>query len=54
VGLAARGAREGEHGAEPITDRGTAERLRAQARRVFLETGMLTAMLLVAAIFLPG
>jgi hypothetical protein len=45
VRLAARGARETDRGVEPVADPGEARALRAQARRIVMESFVLAALL---------
>ena len=52
--LAARGARETEHGAEPVTDAWMARELRRQARDIVLHALLAATVLTALTLLLPG
>jgi hypothetical protein len=54
VRLAARGARETEHGEEAVADRFLVEQLRRQAREIHVESLLVAAALTGLALLIPA
>ena len=52
--LAARGAREGEHGPEPVTDTWLARELRRQGRDIVVQSLLAASVLTALTLLLPG
>ena len=52
--LAARGARETEHGVEPVTDSWLAGQLRRQARSIVVQAALAATVLTALTLLLPA